>query len=147
MTALDLFRLEGRIAFISGTAGHLGREMAPALGEAGAHLLLNGRNDARLQAFASKLTTRGIRAVCAAFDMIDFPAVRRFFAGRPFIAVTMTPKSFESAAPGDFDQTCSSVTAAFEATRAAQPALARAARLRHRDGAGSGRRLDRLVVV
>ena len=135
MNALDLFRLDGRIAFISGATGHLGREMALALGEAGAHLLLNGRNDARLQAFASELATRGIRAECAAFDMMDFAAVRRFFAGRPLIdvlinnAVTMTPKSFESAGPDDFDQTYrSSVTAAFEATRAARPGLARAAR-------------------
>jgi len=53
MTVLDVFRLDGRIVFISGAAGHLGRETALALGEAGAHL--NGRNDARLQAFASKL--------------------------------------------------------------------------------------------
>jgi NAD(P)-dependent dehydrogenase (short-subunit alcohol dehydrogenase family) len=108
--------------------------------------------------------------------MMDFPAVRRFFAGRSLIdvlinnAVTMTPKSFKLAAPDDFDQTYpSSVTAAFEAARAAlaaraaQPALARAAKrrrdprprslpcifvvqLRHRNGAGSGRRLDGLVV-
>ena len=147
MTALDFFRLDGRIAFISAMAGHLGREMVLALCEAGAHLLLNGRNAARLQAFASKLATRGIRALCAAFDMIDFPAVRRFLAGRPLIAITMTPKGLESAAQGDFDHTCRSVTAAFEATRAAQPALARAAGLRHRDGTGSGRRLDGLVVV
>jgi len=135
MNALELFRLDGRIAFISGAAGHLGREMALALGEAGAHLLLNGRNDARLQAFASELAAFGIRAECAAFDMMDFSAVRRFFAGRPLIdvlinnAVTMTPKSFESASPDDFDQTYrTTVTAAFEATRAARPALARAAR-------------------
>jgi len=76
MTVLDAFRLDDRIAFISGAAGHLGRETAFALGEAGAHL--NGRNDARLQAFASKLATRGIGAECAAFDMMDFPAVQRF---------------------------------------------------------------------
>ena len=135
MNALELFRLDGSVAFISGAAGHLGRQMALALGEAGAHLLLNGRNVGRLKAFASELGTAGIRAECAAFDMMDFTAVQRFFSERPRLdilinnAVTMAPKSFAAAAPDDFDHTYrSSVTAAFEATRAARPALARAAK-------------------
>jgi len=134
MTAADLFRLDGSVAFISGAAGHLGRQMALALGESGAELLLNGRNIARLEAFASELRAGGIKSECAAFDMMDFAAVRRFFAERPKLdilinnAVSMTPKSFAAAAPDDFDATYkSSVTAAFEATRAARPALARAA--------------------
>jgi NAD(P)-dependent dehydrogenase (short-subunit alcohol dehydrogenase family) len=120
MSVLDVFRLDGRTAFISGAAGHLGREMALALGEAGAHL--NGRNDARLQAFASNLATRGIRAECAAFDMMDFPAVQRFFAGRPFGRSRQDPWP-HSPLPR---------IVVFQ--------------LRHRNGAGSGRRLDGLVV-
>ncbi len=39
MNAQDLFRLDGRVAFLSGAAGHLGREMARALGHAGATLI------------------------------------------------------------------------------------------------------------
>jgi NAD(P)-dependent dehydrogenase (short-subunit alcohol dehydrogenase family) len=135
MSALDLFSLKNRVAFISGGAGHLGREMAWALGEAGAALILNGRNGSRLGAFASALAKAGIFAECAAFDMMDFETVRRFFSGRHRIdvlinnAVTMTSKSFDEAGPDDFDQTFrSTVTAAFEAVRAARPALTRAAR-------------------
>jgi NAD(P)-dependent dehydrogenase (short-subunit alcohol dehydrogenase family) len=66
--------------------------------------------------------------------MTDFETVRRFFAGRHRIdvlinnAVSMTPKSFDQTMPDDFDQTFrSTVTAAFEAVRAARPALVRAA--------------------
>ena len=135
MNTTDLFRLDGRFAFISGAAGHLGREMAWALGHAGATVILNGRNVNRLGAFANELGSAGISVECAAFDMMDFAAVRQFFASRQRIdvlinnAVTMTPKSLALAEPEDFDSAFrSAVTASFEAVRAARPALANAAR-------------------
>ena len=128
------YRLDGRVAFISGAAGHLSREMAYALGEAGASLILNGRNADRLAAFACDLKAADIVADVAAFDMMDTSAVRAFFAAHSHIdilinnAVTMTPKAFDAASPEDFASTYASVvTAAFEAARAAHPALARAA--------------------
>jgi NAD(P)-dependent dehydrogenase (short-subunit alcohol dehydrogenase family) len=108
--------------------------MAWALGRAGAHLLLNGRNEARAKAFAQELGQAGISAEAAPFDMMDFAHVRRFFEGLPRLdirinnAVTMTPKSFADATPEDFDLAYRScVTAGFEAVRAARGALARAA--------------------
>lgn len=130
----DLFRLEGRIAFVSGAAGHLGREMVQALCEAGAHVILNGRDDARLKAFEDELRGRGLSAQRAAFDMTDFERVRAFLGRLPRLdvlvnnAITMTPKPMGELQPGDFETTyASSVTATFEAVRAARPALANAA--------------------
>jgi NAD(P)-dependent dehydrogenase (short-subunit alcohol dehydrogenase family) len=130
----SLFRLDGRIAFLSGAAGHLGREMAFALGRAGAALILNGRSPGRLEAFARELAAGGIAAECAAFDMTDIAAVRSFFAARERLdilvnnAVTMAGASFDAVTAEHFATTyASAVTAAFEAVRAARPALLRAA--------------------
>lgn len=130
----DLFRLDGTVAFVSGAAGHLGQVMAHALGEAGAHVILNGRNAARLEDFAKDLKAAGHSCEGAAFDMGDFARVRNFFAGRDRLdvlvnnAISMTPKPFGKLEPADFAETyASSVTAGFEAVRAALPALRKGA--------------------
>jgi NAD(P)-dependent dehydrogenase (short-subunit alcohol dehydrogenase family) len=125
-----LFRLDGRIAFVSGARGHLGSAMARALGEAGAHVILNGRDDAKLALFERQLQAEGLSVERAAFDVADVPALRAFFASRPRLdvlvnnAVSMQVKAFAALAPEDFAATyASAVTAAFEAARAALPAL------------------------
>jgi len=126
MNSLDQFRLVGRSAFVSGAAGHLGRAMARALSDAGAHVILNGRDGSKLKDFAGELKS----AECAAFDVTDFDAVRAYFAKRERIdvivnnAISMTPKSRDALSPDDFELTYrSSVTASFEIVRAALPAL------------------------
>ncbi|MDE2133350.1 MAG: SDR family oxidoreductase [Alphaproteobacteria bacterium] len=133
MTIAGLFRLDGCTAFVSGAAGHLGSAMTRALCEAGAHTILNGRDEARLKDFEGELKRQGLSCECAAFDMSDCERVRAFFAGRGRLdvlvnnAISMTPKLFAALAPGDFAKTyASAVTAAFEATRAALPALRKA---------------------
>jgi NAD(P)-dependent dehydrogenase (short-subunit alcohol dehydrogenase family) len=132
--ANDLFHLDGRVAFVSGAAGHLGRAMTESLLDAGAEVIINGRHAARLAALADELKAAGRVVRCAAFDVGDIGAVRRFFAAEPRLdvlvnnAIAMTPKPFDALAPEDFETTYrSSVVAAFEATRAALPALREAA--------------------
>jgi len=49
MTIFGCFRLDGRYALVTGATSGLGREIARALGEAGANLIINGRNPTRLQ--------------------------------------------------------------------------------------------------
>lgn len=126
----ELFRLDGATAFVSGAAGHLGREISQALCEAGAHVILNGRDEARLKDFEGELRSRGFSIERAAFDMADFARARRFFAALSRLdvlvnnAVSMTPRPFADLAPEDFEKTyASGVTAVFEAVRSARPAL------------------------
>jgi len=123
-SASDLFRLDGRVAFVSGAAGHLGRAMTRALLDAGAEVIINGRDPARLARFAEELRTPAVR--CSAFDVGDAAAIRKFFSAEPRIdilvnnAIAMTPAPFDVLAPGDFEMTYrSSVVAAFETVRAA----------------------------
>jgi NAD(P)-dependent dehydrogenase (short-subunit alcohol dehydrogenase family) len=130
MSASNPFRLDGRIAFISGAAGHLGSAMSRALAEAGAHIILNGRNEARLRDFAGELKAAGHSVECAAFDVSDIQSVRRYFGGMKRLdilvnnAISMTPKPRADLQPEDFAHTFqSSVVAAFESVRAALPAL------------------------
>lgn len=125
-----LFRLGGRIAFVSGAAGHLGREMSHALCEAGAHVILNGRDDTKLQGFEDQLRKNGFSVERASFDVTDFTRLREFFGHLSRLdvlvnnAVSMTPKPFSALTPSDFEATyASAVTSAFEAVRAALPAL------------------------
>jgi len=130
----QLFRLDGRTAFISAARGHLGRAMTHALAEAGAHVIVNGRDDAALAIYETELLGKNFSVERAAFDVRDSGAVRAFFAGRPRLdilvnnAVSMQVKPFAALAAEDFAETYqSSVVAAFEAVRAGLPALKAAA--------------------
>jgi NAD(P)-dependent dehydrogenase (short-subunit alcohol dehydrogenase family) len=130
MDSQKLFRLDGRIAFVSAARGHLGRAMSLGLAEAGAHVIVNGRDDAALADYERELRAKGFSAERAAFDAGDPAALRDFFGSRSRLdilvnnAVTMMVKPFAALTPEDFARTyASSVTAAFEAVRAALPAL------------------------
>ncbi|HEY4943469.1 MAG TPA: SDR family oxidoreductase [Rhizomicrobium sp.] len=125
-----MFRLDGRVAFVSAAPGHLGSAMTRALANAGAHVIVNARDDARLMDFEATLLGEGLSVERAAFDVADADASRAFFASRPRLdilvnnAISMTSKPFSGLEPSDFAATyASSVTAAFEAVRAARPAL------------------------
>lgn len=61
MSVLDQFRLTGRTAFVTGGSRGLGRAMAQALAEAGADLILVGRDVSALKTARDELTSLGRR--------------------------------------------------------------------------------------
>lgn len=77
---LAAFSLEDRIALVTGSGRGLGLEIARAMSGAGAHVLLNGRDAARLEAQAEAIRAAGGRASVLAFDVADLAAVREAFA-------------------------------------------------------------------
>src|SRR5579863_5308529 len=81
MTIFDRFRLEGRCALITGATSGLGREIAQALGEAGANLILNGRDAGRLEESRKELL-RSTKVVDIALGDLGTPAGAEDFCQR-----------------------------------------------------------------
>ncbi len=71
---MQQFSLTGRVALISGSSRGLGLAMATSLAEAGALVVLNGRNKATLDQQAAALTAKGHKADVAVFDVADSAA-------------------------------------------------------------------------
>jgi gluconate 5-dehydrogenase len=66
---LDRFRLDGKRAFVTGGSRGLGREMALGLAEAGADLVLVGREQESLDRTAADVRARGRRAATIRADV------------------------------------------------------------------------------
>ncbi|MGX9966950.1 SDR family oxidoreductase [Roseomonas sp. F4] len=75
------FDLTGRVALITGASRGLGAAMARGLAEAGAEVILNGRDPAALEAMAEALRADGLACRISAFDVTDGPAVEAAVAG------------------------------------------------------------------
>jgi NADP-dependent 3-hydroxy acid dehydrogenase YdfG len=70
-TVDKLFSLDGRVALVTGASRGLGLAMAEALAQAGATVILNGRNASTLRIEADRLRDRGLKAEPLAFDVTD----------------------------------------------------------------------------
>ena len=73
--ATRLFDLTGRTALITGSSRGIGLAIARGLGDAGATVVLNGRDAAAIGAAADELRAEGIGVATAAFDVTDPAAV------------------------------------------------------------------------
>jgi gluconate 5-dehydrogenase len=74
-SALQQFDLSGRIALVTGSSAGIGLALAKGLAGAGAQVVLNGRNAAKLQAAAEALRAQGATVHALAFDVCDAQAV------------------------------------------------------------------------
>ena len=71
MSILASFQLHGRTALVTGSSGGIGFALARALGQAGAHVVLNGRNTNKLQQAAATLQAEGLSISTCAFDVTN----------------------------------------------------------------------------
>lgn len=69
------FSLAGKIALVTGSSQGIGLAIAEGLAEAGAHVVLNGRDAAKLEQARAALSARNFKVTVAAFDVTDEAAV------------------------------------------------------------------------
>jgi gluconate 5-dehydrogenase len=75
-----LFDLTGRTGLVTGSTRGLGNALAEGLAEAGATIVLNGLDAARLSSAAATLRHKGYTVHEASFDVTDEQAVQNAFA-------------------------------------------------------------------
>ncbi len=71
MSVLDQFRLDGKVAVVTGASSGLGVQFAQALAEAGADVVLGARREDRLPATAALVEAAGRTAVSVRTDVTD----------------------------------------------------------------------------
>ena len=77
----SLFDLSGRTALVTGSSRGLGRAIAEGLAKAGARLIVNGTDPARVETAVAEFRSAGHLAEGVAFDVTDETAVVRAFEG------------------------------------------------------------------
>ncbi len=73
--AFNGFDLTGKTALVTGSSQGIGLAIAQGLGEAGARIIINGRDTAKLNSARDGLVAKGITVSVAAFDVTDENAV------------------------------------------------------------------------
>jgi gluconate 5-dehydrogenase len=73
----DLFRLDGKVALVTGASYGIGMAMAKALAQAGATIVFNDRNQEKIKTALKEYRESGIEARGYLFDVTDEKAVRK----------------------------------------------------------------------
>lgn len=71
MNVMNKFRLDGKVAIVTGGSGLYGEHISTALGEAGALVIVASRGIEQCEKLAANLRSRGIQAVGRSLDLAD----------------------------------------------------------------------------
>jgi gluconate 5-dehydrogenase len=80
MPTSPLFDLKDRLALVTGSSRGIGRTLAGGLADAGAYVIVHGRDVARAEIAAAEIRSGGCRAEVAAFDVTDEATVEHGIA-------------------------------------------------------------------
>lgn len=107
--SMDLFRLDGRLALVTGGAGFYGTPISRALAEAGAKVIIASRSRERCDERVAELRKAGLSCAAEQFDMGDPDSIRALYArmaeahGVPDIlvnnALLRSPTHYDEATP------------------------------------------------
>jgi gluconate 5-dehydrogenase len=68
---LSIFDLAAKTALVTGSSQGIGIALAEGLAQAGAHVVLNGRDEAKLERARNQLAAKGLKISSKAFDVTD----------------------------------------------------------------------------
>ena len=144
-----MFRLDGKVALITGSTRGLGRAMANAMIESGAHVVINGRSDDTVMGKVAELNLDGRSASGLAFDVADLDAgaeaIETIVARHGGIDILVNNAGINHRAPlDDFEQ--GEWERVMRVNLDAPFALSRAA-ARHMVAAGSGRIINTASIM
>jgi NAD(P)-dependent dehydrogenase (short-subunit alcohol dehydrogenase family) len=70
-------KLDGKVALVTGSSRGIGAAIARRFAESGAKVVVNGRDEAAIDAVRSDIESRGGKAIGVAADVTDFDAMER----------------------------------------------------------------------
>lgn len=134
MTILERFRVDGKVALVTGAGRGIGRASALALAEAGADVVVAARTVEQIEDVADEIRALGRRAIPISFDVMELDrlgelvdAATSRLGGLDLLvnnAGGSMPKPLLDTSVRSFERAMTfNVTTAFELTRAAVPAM------------------------
>lgn len=75
---MNIFRLDGKIAIVTGGAGYFGKPISAALAEAGAHVIIGSRNKQHFAYYAKELNQKGWKADGMLLDLSSEISIEKF---------------------------------------------------------------------
>jgi 7-alpha-hydroxysteroid dehydrogenase len=134
MSILDRFRVDGKVALVTGAGRGIGRAAALALGEAGADVVVAARTPDNVEEVAERIRALGRRAEPVVFDVMELDRMDELVAvatdrlGGLDLLVNNAggsfPKPLMETSVRSFEKAFTfNVTTAFELTKQAVPAM------------------------
>lgn len=131
---LERFRIDGKVAVVTGAGRGIGAACARGLAEAGADIVLASRTREQLDEVAAEIRAMGRRAIVVPTDVVDNDAVAALIPaaveefGRVDIVINnaggTAPRPFLDTTPGYLERSFHfNVTTAFVLTKAAVPVM------------------------
>ena len=135
MPLLDKFRLDGRVALVTGAGKGIGAGISKVFAEAGADVAIAARSDGDLRQVADEIESFGRRALCVPTDVLENSQLEQLinhveeYFGKLDILVNnaggFPPKPFLDTTVEEFDYAMRfNVTSAFSLSRLAIPIMA-----------------------